>query len=542
MAHTQGGHRGQDIDNDFGRFGRMFPNLRGPIFDEDLLNDLAKSMVKDDAGKEFGTGDSDENVALPAAYTYFGQFVDHDITLDLTGLGEQEADPSAVENFRSARLDLDCVYGHGLGSSRFLYDADNMTFRISDKNIAPTKPGKVQSTFDLFRSPVGTALIGDHRNDENIIVSQIQQAFTMCHNKIMVSTDIMDASVTGYERFRKTVVTVRHHYQWIVLKDYLARICDPAIYAAMVPTQMGSKPPVRYYDAMDTDWPYMPIEFSGAAYRFGHSMVRPSYALNSEAGTKPEATQDPRKARTRIPIFDTITGREDLRGFKPTAAKRGIDWGYLLDLPGTLPTGSAPDAKLKFQPAYRMDSLLVDPLADLPDHQGQPTKRRRSLPFLNLLRGSMMQLPTAEQVAGELAMPTAGLGAFPLLSPTEIWSYGSRNMDPSKITDTNDRKAVKDLIAKRKALGTKFAGHTPLWYYVLREAEFVGAADKNDLFGGTHLGPMGSILLLETFLGLLWADADSILHHVGWRPHPAIMGSANVEKFGLREWMKYALT
>ena len=540
MAHTQGGHRGQDIDNDFGRFGRMFPNLRGPIFDEDLLADLARSMVKDDAGKDFGIGDGDENEALPSAYTYFGQFVDHDITLDLTGLGEQEADPSAVENFRSARLDLDCVYGHGLGSSRFLYDADTMTFRISATNIAPAKPGKVQTKFDLFRSPVGTALIGDHRNDENVIVAQIQQAFISCHNKIMASTNIMDASVTGYERFRKTVVTVRHHYQWIVLKDYLARICDPAIYAAMVPTQMGSKPPVRHYDATDATWPYIPIEFSGAAYRFGHSMVRPSYALNSEAGTKPETLQDPRKARTRIPIFDMITGKEDLRGFKPISPARGIDWGYLLDLPATPPTGTT-STRLT-QPAYRMDSLLVDPLADLPDHQGQSVKRRRSLPFLNLLRGSMMQLPTAEQVAGELAMPTGGLGAFPLLSPKEIWSYGSKHMDPSKISDAGDKKLVKDLIAKRKTLGLKFAGHTPLWYYVLREAEFVAPSDKDDLFGGTHLGPMGSILLLETFLGLLWADADSILHHVGWRPHPEIMGSASVEKFGLREFIRYALT
>jgi Animal haem peroxidase len=541
MAHTQGGHRGQGIDNDFGRFGRMFPNLRGPTFDEDLLAELANSMVKDDAGKDFGIGDGDENVALPAAYTYFGQFVDHDITLDLTGLGEQEADPSAIENFRSARLDLDCVYGHGLGSSRFLYDADKMLFRISASNIAPVKPGKVQTKFDLFRSPVGTALIGDHRNDENLIVSQIQQAFTACHNKIMGSVTVIDPSVRDYERFRKTVQTVRHHYQWIVLKDYLARICDVNIYAAMVPSQIGSKPVVRHYDANDAIYPYMPIEFAGAAYRFGHSMVRPSYALNSEAGTKPEATQHPAKERTRIPIFDMVTGREDLRGFKPIAPARGIDWGYLLDLPGTPPAGAPANMKLT-QPAYRMDSLLVDPLADLPDHQGQSVKRKRSLPFLNLLRGSMMQLPTAEQVAGELAMPSGGVGAFPLLSQKDIWSYGSSFMDPSKISDVGDRKLVKDLIAKRKSLGIKFAGHTPLWYYILREAEFSGTADKNDLFGGTHLGAMGSILLLETFLGLLWADNDSFLHHVGWRPHSEIMGGPNVDKFGLKEFMRYALT
>ncbi len=542
MAHTQGGHRGQDIDNDYGRFGRMFPDIKGPIFDRALMARLGKTMVKDDAGQNFNVSDDDENApdaqgkgGLPAAYTYFGQFVDHDITLDLTGLGEQEADSGAIENFRSARLDLDCVYAHGIGGSRFLYDADTYTFQMSTSNIAPNKAGPVQSKLDLFRAPTGTALIGDHRNDENVIVSQIQQAFTQFHNKVMKDQTIIDPSVTGGERFRAAARTVRHHYQWVVLKDYLKRVCDTPVYDAMVPAVMGVQPALKYYKGNGAIWPYMPIEFSGAAYRFGHSMVRPSYALNAEMGTGTAKLP----GRTRIPIFDVASGAEDLRGFKPTAAKRGIDWGYLLELPGKAPTPHVPvAAELPFlwQPAYRIDSLLVDPLRQLPDHMSRLDPNERSLAFLNLLRGAMLQLPTAEQVASKMVLPTGGVGAFPLMDAANIWSFGSRFMTPAKLTDV-DKARIKE----RKAIGALLPGQTPLWYYILREAEFYETRDNKDIFGGRKLGPMGSILVLETFLALLWLDQSSVMHTSGWRPHPKIKGDANVLDFQLRDLIKYAL-
>ncbi len=524
MAHTQGGHRGQDIDNDYGRFGRMFPGERGPIFDRAALALLGRSMVKDDVGKPFNEGDSDENEGLPAAYTYFGQFVDHDLTLDLTGLGEQEADSTAIENFRSSRLDLDSVYGHGLGNSRYLYDPETFKFEISGRLIAPDKKGSVQSKRDLFRSPVGTALIGDHRNDENVIVAQIQQAFTRFHNRVMDDNRIIDASVTGYERFRRTVRTVRHHYQWVVLRDFLKRVCDPVVYAALVPKDMGEAPKLKHYtDAMGlAEWPFMPIEFSGAGYRFGHSMVRPSYALNAEAGTGPAVNP----AKTRIPFFDVTPNMPDLRGFKPMQKGLGIDWGYLLELPGTAPAGFG--GGQLWQPAYRIDTLLVDPLAQLPDHMDRSDPNERSLAFLNLLRGSMLQLPTAEMVADRLGIA--------VLDPKDIWSYGSRHMTPAK-ADADGKK----LITKRKELGLEFSGSTPLWYYILREAEFGSVSGNGDIFGGRHLGPMGSTIVLETFLALLWLDRSSVLHIPGWRPHAAIKGGGSADAFELKDLLRYAL-
>jgi hypothetical protein len=543
MAHTQGGHRGQDNDSNYGRFGRMFPDIKGPVFDRALMARLGKTMIKDDKGQVFNHPDDDENApgtdgkgGLPAGYTYFGQFVDHDITLDLTGLGEQEQDSGAIENFRSARLDLDCVYAHGIGGSRFLYDADAYTFQMSKSNITPTKTGAVQTKLDLFRAPTGTALIGDHRNDENVIVSQIQQAFTQFHNKLMKDKTIIDVSVSGGERFRAAARIVRHHYQWVVLKDYLRRVCDTDVYNSMVPAVMGVQPSLKYYQDNDAKWPYMPIEFSGAAYRFGHSMVRPSYALNAEMGTGPAKLP----GRTRIPFFDVAPGGEDLRGFKPTASKRGIDWGYLLEIPGTPPNAGFPtgdDLKFLWQPAYRIDSLLVDPLSQLPDHMSRLDPNERSLAFLNLLRGAMLQLPTAEQVASKMVLPTGGIGAFPLMDPENIWSFGSRFMTPAKFT--NDDKAR---ITERKAIGKALGGQTPLWYYILREAEYYQTANSSDIFGGRKLGPMGSIIVLETFLALLWLDQSSVMHTAGWRPHAKIKGDVHVADFQLRDLIKYALT
>ena len=97
-------------------FGRMFPNLDPLIVDDDALRELAAAMKDPDPGSANGN-----NPRIPAGFTYLGQFVDHDITLDLTSFGEKESDPTAVENFRTPALDLDSIYGLGPDGSRQLY-------------------------------------------------------------------------------------------------------------------------------------------------------------------------------------------------------------------------------------------------------------------------------------------------------------------------------------------------------------------------------------------------------------------------------------
>jgi len=545
-SHFQGDHRGlaAAADGSFGRFGRMFAEIEGPEFDEGVLAQLAQSMIKKDPGQFFNMDDSDENVLLPAAYTYFGQFVDHDLTLDTTSIGESEADPEAVSNFRTAALDLDCVYGNGPGGNLVLYDED-FRLRLSTHKIAPsTGAGTVQTRVDHRRDSHGVALIGDPRNDENTIVAQIHQAFTAFHNRILGNAALMNGVDGRSERFRRAARLARWHYQWVILHDYLKRICQPEIYRDIV--NPGGTPRLRLYPKPeDTAYPYMPIEFAGAAYRFGHSMVRPSYALNSTAGVQ-------QSGRRRIPIFggDGPGSTDDLRGFRPIPAGHGIDWGYFLDTPGTAPAVQLKSGTL--QPAYRIDTLLVDPLAllvnpDLP----RDTPNQRNLAYLNLLRGSRLRLPTAEQVGEAMNVGSFAAARFPMLTPDAIWSAGSRRSAPfDQQTGDEGLDLARDA---RRPLRDAFGGNTPLWYYVLREAEWYGtwgpgdtaatparergAADK---LGGHHLGPIGSTIVLETFVGLLLGDPGSFIHQAGWRPMAPI-APADPESFELKHLITWAL-
>lgn len=552
-SHFQGEHRGlaAAADGVFGRFGRMFEGLEGPEFDPEALATVARSMIKEDDGQFFNTEDDDENAFLPSGYTYFGQFVDHDLTLDKTSIGEAEADPEAVDNFRTAALDLDCVYGNGPGGDLVMYDGD-FKLRLSTHRIGtptPSGPGHVRTQFDHRRDSSEIALIGDPRNDENAIVAQIHQAFTVFHNKIMDTPALMAQlpadNAHRSERFRRAARVARWHFQWIIVHDFLKRITMPEIYRDIV--NPGGTPRIRYYPKPDdvAPYPYMPIEFAAAAYRFGHSMVRPSYALNDKIGTAQSGSK-------RVPIFgsDTAGPTDDLRGFRRLPNNFGIDWGYFLDLPGKPPAHQSGSGTL--QPAYRIDSLLVDPLAHLvnPDLRTRPPIER-NLAYLNLLRGSRLRLPTAEQVAGAMNVGSFAAARFPMLAPDQIWSAGSRNSAPP--SDQTGDEGIDTARDARRPLVQDFAGNTPLWYYILREAEWYGVRDPgdppeapdhargvNDDRGGHYLGPIGSTIVLETFLGLLLGDPGSYIHQAGWRPMAPI--TTTPDAFELKHLIAWALT
>lgn len=553
-SHEQGSHRGLNAaaDGAFGRFGRMFPDLIGPEYHPDNLWELAQTMIKVDDGQFFNAGDDDENLLIPAGYTYFGQFVDHDLTLDKTSVGEQEKDPVAVENFRTAALDLDNVYGNGPGSSVALYDQATFKLKLGEQSVKPSKPGTVQTIHDHLRDQSGVAQIGDPRNDENVIVAQLHQSFVRFHNKVMDTPALMVGVTDKGDAFRRAARLTRWHYQWVVVHDFLRRITHPAIYQDIAGNP--AHPRLRYYPKSPETarYPYMPIEFAAAAYRFGHSMVRPSYALNAIVGTD----QPPRASLKRVPIFNAIPkpGLDDLRGFRPIPAQWGIDWGYFFKF-GDGNHGAAPgkqQGKGTLQPAYRIDTLLVEPLRLLPnpDLINRPNQRERSLAFLNLLRGSMLRLPTAEQVASRMMMPVGGIARFPLMDAVNIWSAGSRRAKPHGAPSGD--AALDALRAKRAALRPHFEGATPLWYYILREAEWYATWDegdsatleedargKKDMLGGHHLGPMGSVVVLETFLALLNADTSSFVHQAGWRPMAPI-ASAGAD-FLLEDMVRWAL-
>jgi hypothetical protein len=525
----------------FGRFGQMFdpqqvrPALKLP---EAALRAIAEAMIKEDVGAPITELEPvDENPTLPAGYTYFGQFVDHDITFDPTPLNASEVDVSALVDFRSPALDLDNVYGRGPDDQPYLYDGLRLRVgRAMDSGGAGTG-----TRHDLFRlDPSGIPVLGDKRNDENKIVSQIHGALIAFHNKVVGD----DALIRSFgadptrdpDRFQAAAAILRWHYQWVVLHDYLERICEPGMVTEVL--NPGGTPRLTNYLQAKAHYAYMPVEFSGAAFRFGHSMVRPSYALNSVVfTTDPNATDQP-----RIPTFSGDPDpRKNMNGFPGTLPDHwGIDWGYFLD--GELGAKTGPGFKVP-QPSYRIDALLAGPLADLPEFRGAKPDWVRNLAFRNLQRGQMLRLPSGQAVAMHL-------GIAPL--PDDIlWDAGSRLFDATKAGEEVKQAIAETRAARAKVKaewldrpGGSLRGNTPLWYYILREAEYYGVThDPNEPAvgcGGQHLGPVGSRIVAETLIGMLWCDKSSFLHSArGFAPLPGIARGA--KRFTLDRLVAFAL-
>jgi len=518
----------------YGRFGRMFP-FSGAMLPDECLLAIARAMIKPDVSKPIDEPEPvDENPAIPAGYTYFGQFVDHDITLDPTPLKARSVDVAALEDFRTPALDLDCIYGRGPDDQPYMYDG--VKLRLGDDISQAGAP--VTTAQDLLRLPAvpgeikRPAILGDKRNDENRLVAQIQSLFIAFHNKVVDDAGLVSAGGGSMdddvERFRGAVNIVRWHYQWLVVNDFLGRILEPGMLREVLPE--GGPPNLPNYTKDNARWAYLPVEFSGAAYRFGHSMIRPGYALNQAVLHQDDSTvKPPAKQDGRISIFsrNDADPTANLNGFgMPLPRSWGFDWSFFFD---NLPTGHLPKAFRVPQPSYRIDALLVGPLSDLPEFHGKPSPIG-NLAWRNLVRGvSNLRLPSGEQVA-------KALGIVPL-GPDILWSAGSRRLDRDALEE-DELKELDEVVENRREVfdnwvtggGQVLRGNTPLWYYILREAEYYGVLAKQGEgrtigFGGQHLGPVGSRIVAETFIGLLWNDPKSYLRRwPGFKPLAPIAG------------------
>mgnify|MGYP006352836687 CR=1 FL=1 len=211
---------------------------------------------------------------IPAGFTYLGQFVDHDLTFDKTSvmLGELIS-PADLVQARSPSLDLDSLYGAGPGdpeSAKF-YEADGLHLKMGKTVAAEGIPAK--DGFDLPRGAGSSAaakrkaIIPDPRNDENLAVAQTHLALIRFHNRVV---DTLPSSVPPAQRFAVARKKVIKHYQWMLRTDYLPRIVAPAVVNNVF--NQGRK--AFEVGVPPTDVPTMPIEFSVAAFRLGHSMIR----------------------------------------------------------------------------------------------------------------------------------------------------------------------------------------------------------------------------------------------------------------------------
>ncbi|TWF74694.1 heme peroxidase [Pseudonocardia hierapolitana] len=469
-------------------FGYLFPQLADDFPAAHLDADPAEQTVR--ALKALGAAmieqqasDAGGDSTLPPILTYWGQFVDHDLTAntdrdddlsitvdDLRPLRPQQVVEQLV-NLREPRLNLDSVYGNGPKASgqpgQVPYDGNK--FVIGEPTPAPI-PTPVAGS-DLPRVD-RVAQIGDGRNDENLIVAQLHLAFLKFHNNVV--DWLAGRGVDDFERARELTTW---HYQLATVEDFLEQIADPGVVDGLLD---GTIPPAFQPDEQN---PFMPLEFSVAAYRFGHSMVRGAYDWNQNFG----APVDGGSNTIDDAPFDLLfrfTGRGGLspRPDQPNPTLPD-NWPAQFErLTGAEPKPADPDNRFQNRVARKIDTHLAPPLGDLLNEGTDPTtapeRIRRLLKRLavrNLLRGYRLAIPTGQAVAAEL-------GLVPLTS-TQL---------------TRDGGPVADTLLDNPEL----LRGTPLWFYVLKEAE---------LGGGNRLGPVGSRIVAETLIGQLKADPASYL-------------------------------
>ena len=484
-----------------GRFGLMFKGLPAAKYgntDQEIHDNLTALGVAMQAGKDLPKDGADpEESGIPALYTYFGQFIDHDLTLGPEGSFQKIKDPAAVIDFRTPAFDLDCVYGRGPDDQPFLYNGHKFL-------LGAKLEGGSGEAWDLPRNNAdpARALIGDPRNDENTIVSQLQGLFLRFHNRLVDERKMS---------FEQAQVETQRHYQYVVLNDFLARVVTGHVLDALKTNGEFDESKIEYFHwRKHHKYPFMPIEFSTAAYRFGHSMIRPGYRLNDA---------------NLLPIFSLDGPAFDLRGKHAMYADRGIDWATFVDTEVRLfdGVGDTPEEVLKrkhrLQFAYKIDTSLVDPLSNLPlVVAGNPPP---SLAQRNLLRSVSFGLPSGQIVADRMGVPRI---------------HDEKILLGKATTDPDDIKAQKPITDVSKV----FAGNCPLWTYILAEAMQYKAkmpveGSPDGFILTPQLGPVGGRMVAEVFVGLMFADSKSILgkeRDPNWKPM--------VEGFKLKDFVKYA--
>ena len=372
-----------------GRFGRMF---RLPPFvpSDERIAEIAALMVE--------PADADlNNPAIPAGYTYLGQFIDHDLTFDPVSSLVRQNDPDALVNFRTPRFDLDNLYGRGPADDPFFYDKGSGGNKLLIDHH--------DDEDDLPRNTQDTALIGDPRNDENIFVSALHLTMLKFHNKVvdLVTDDpaLRQGSETLFEAAQRIV---RWHYQWLVVHDFLRRVVGEEMLGAVL-DESGPIPKVNRRFFLWRNAPFMPVEFAVAAYRFGHSMVRPRYRLNTLVGPLPTFPEGGSVNDNPLRHFG---------GFRILPPFWTIEWARFFEVQGAGADGR--------QQARLIDAKLAPPLTTLPVEVAIDPN---SLILRNLTRAARLLLPSGQAVAervGADVLTDADL-ELPGGGPAPLWYY-----------------------------------------------------------------------------------------------------------------------
>lgn len=387
---------------------------------------------------------------IPAGYTYLAQFVDHDISLDSQSRKApwERINPLNSFNERVPVFDLEQLYGADAAESSKYLEIDSAYLKLGKTSVPQGSTSKQSFLLDLPRRRDKKADIYDSRNDENLLIAQTQVAFATFHNTIVAklqNNDLTDVKEL-YKQAREQTI---RHYQNIILKDFLPRILNDSLENILTNGHI-------FYKLSPTDKIYIPLEYSVAAFRTGHSMVRNFYQLNLA------------KRQTLSDVTE-FTGNGELGNQKSLPSDWLINWNLFYDLPQT------EAEKTKFNNALKFSTKISSALGDMRGKGLSSFSRDSSLAAFDLFRGHLFGLPTGQELADEI-------GLTPL-----------------------DSLLIEQCLVELNAtsLVNAFKTETPLWFYLLAEAQKTQNGEK--------LGEMGSRIIAEVFVELIKRSPSSIL-------------------------------
>jgi hypothetical protein len=482
------------------RFGRMFTQTAlEPLEIADLMA-LGEAMIQPklpDNPDNSNIPANQDNSNTPAGYTFLGQFISHDMSFDehASIFPLNMVDLVTLRSKREPTLELDSLYGRFPGSNNQdvfdsdLYREDKCRFKLDITDRDVTKPDALFGRENDLPRQNKMAIIGDARNDENLAIAQMHVAFLKFHNAVV---DFLEQKnlVAKDELFTTAREIVIKYYQAIILHDFLPRIVDTNIL-----NEVKNSKPDWLKDGVDA---FIPVEFSAAAFRFGHSVLQDAYDWN-------RIFQPPNESGTFLNLF-VFTGTGQLNGRDKLPGSWAIDWRRFFDFTKydiqTVKINKSRKIDTNIAHTFRQlqEFILAFPQVPIP---------QQNLASRNLVRGRALSLLSGQEVVAQLTL-AGKLNGKPVLTP-------------EKITDGPH----KGILEK-----PHFKDNTPLWYYILKEAEVIGE--------GNCLGTVGSYIVAETLVTLIQRSSISIFDDI-WNPEFSLIPGKNpADGFEMADLIKFA--
>ncbi len=420
------------------------------------LSSLGEAMSWDRVGRPHQPDIS----STPAGYTYFGQFIAHEVSRLL------QPDVGGAMNLRSATLDLDSVFG--AMDTTTAQSPDVMT--LAGLGIGPLF-SHIPRFDDIPRSAAGCPVLPDSRNDDHLALSQTHVAMIKLHQAI--ASEFCNLSPE-----EQCAVTIQC-FQSAVLSDFLERVVDADIYRDVMDNGRSVVRP----DGRFVDFPFLlPIEFTSACFRFGHSMVRDSYPeWNPCNNGSPQA------------FWENSSRGDGLNGGRLDHSWVN-DWSRLLDFRGTALESEQKGETIK---AASIDTHIAVQMTEiprefLPRNQSSHVLGSRNIAARTLLRGHSLRIPNAYEVISTVndLLTSNGKAPVKVIAPDEL--------------SNNENDYVKLCLDRRSS---ELALNAPLWFYILKEA----GLKKQGFGSGEKLGPLGSRIVMETLHAAIEASKCSVM-------------------------------